>query len=62
MSDKCPVYVVASKPAADGYPKGICLRCGDPLIDHEYRVSTLAPPGTGYVIDAEALNNIGPAA
>lgn len=55
---KCSVYVVAAKVIADDWPKGNCLACGLPLRSHEKRVSSLAPPGTGYVID-EAVLRVG---
>lgn len=51
----CHVYVVASKPIGDDWPKGDCFRCKKPLRGHEKRVSMLAPPGTGYVIDEEFM-------
>jgi hypothetical protein len=52
---KCNVYVVTSKDAP-GYPRGDCFKCGEPLREHEIRVSALVPPGsTAYVIDEEAL-------
>lgn len=49
----CHIYVVASKPIAHDWPKGDCFTCGEPLRDHEKRISKLAPPGAGYVIDEE---------
>lgn len=51
----CHVYVVASKVIEGGWPKGDCFRCGKPLRDHEHRVSAMAPPGHGYVIDEDVL-------
>lgn len=55
VPDVCHVYMVASKEIAADWPKGDCFVCGLPLRGHEKRVSALAPPGTGYVIDEAML-------